>query len=248
MCIGTIFIWFGWFAFNGGSTANLSIRSIYVVVNTNFAACGGGIGWVLLDYLYTRKFSLVGFCSGIIAGLVGITPAAGFTPVYVAALIGLLTATCSYYTVKYKYLLSIDDGLDIFAIHGMGGVVGDILTGLFAAQFVPALDGVSGDTYAGGWWERNFRQLGLQLAGAVTCAAWSFVVSCLLLFIINKIPGLHIRASEEHELRGLDYKYLSDVDWEDHYMNGGLTPIEGISRGPSTPQRVEEAEVERKTD
>jgi Amt family ammonium transporter len=78
MCLGTILIWFGWFAFNGASTANLSLRSIYVVVNTNFAACAGGITWVLLDYLYIRKFSLVGFCSGIISGLVGITPAAGF--------------------------------------------------------------------------------------------------------------------------------------------------------------------------
>lgn len=78
MCIGTVFIWFGWFAFNGASTANLSLRSIYVVVNTNLAACGGGITWVVLEYLYKKKFSLTGFCSGIIAGLVGITPAAGF--------------------------------------------------------------------------------------------------------------------------------------------------------------------------
>jgi ammonium transporter, Amt family len=82
MCLGTILIWFGWFAFNGASTANLSLRSIYVVVNTNFAACAGGITWVLLDYLYIRKFSLVGFCSGIISGLVGITPAAGFGESY----------------------------------------------------------------------------------------------------------------------------------------------------------------------
>jgi Amt family ammonium transporter len=78
MCIGTVFIWFGWFAFNGASTANLSLRSIYVVVNTNLAACGGGVCWALLDYAYTGKLSLLGFCSGIIAGLVGITPAAGF--------------------------------------------------------------------------------------------------------------------------------------------------------------------------
>ncbi|KAL6364432.1 hypothetical protein LRP88_01833 [Fusarium phalaenopsidis] len=249
MCIGTVFIWFGWFAFNGASTANLSLRSIYVVVNTNFAACGGGVGWVLLDYLFTRKFSLVGFCSGIISGLVGITPAAGFTPVYVASLIGLITSTFCYFTVKYKYLIGIDDGLDIFAIHGVGGVIGDILTGLFAAQFVPALDGVSGDAYAGGWWEHQWRQLGLQLAGAVTCAAWSFCISCLLLFIINKIPGLHIRASEEHEIRGLDFKYLSDVDWEDHYMNGGLTPTEGVSGGSTSSQRVvEETDVEKKVD
>jgi len=130
----------------------------------------------------------------------------------------MLTSISSFYVVRYKHLLSVDDGLDIFAIHGMGGFVGDILTGLFADRFVPALDGVSGGSYAGGWWNRNFRQLGLQLAGATTCAAWSFVVSCLLLLVINKVPGLHLRASEEHELRGLDVKYLEDIDFEDPYF------------------------------
>ncbi|KAK0713596.1 ammonium transporter AmtB-like domain-containing protein [Lasiosphaeria miniovina] len=232
MCIGTCFIWFGWFAFNGGSSANLTIRSIYVVVNTNLAACGGGIGWVLLDYAYKRKFSLVGFCSGIIAGLVGITPAAGYVPVFVAALVGLITATCCYFTVRYKYLLSVDDGLDIFAIHGVGGFVGDILTGLFAAQFVPALDGVSGASYAGGWWNHHWKQLGLQLAGATTCAAWSFFVSCLLLFVINKIPGLHLRASEESEVRGLDAKYLDDIDYEESYFGNDCM----ISESGPTPR------------
>jgi Amt family ammonium transporter len=73
--LGTILIWFGWFAFNGASTANLSLRSVYVVVNTNLAACGGGIAWVLLEYAFIQKFSIIGFCSGIISGLVGITPA-----------------------------------------------------------------------------------------------------------------------------------------------------------------------------
>ena len=98
--LGTILIWFGWFAFNGGSTANLSIRSIYVVVNTNLAACGGGIMWTLLEYFHTRKFSIIGFCSGIISGLVGITPAAGFVPVYTATLVGLMTSVCSFYTMS----------------------------------------------------------------------------------------------------------------------------------------------------
>ncbi|KAK4184258.1 putative ammonium transporter [Podospora australis] len=241
MCIGTCFIWFGWFAFNGASTANLSLRSIYVVVNTNLAACGGGVAWVCLDYIYKKKFSLVGFCSGIIAGLVGITPAAGYVPVYVACLVGVITTICSFYVVKYKYLLSVDDGLDIFALHGVGGVVGDILTGFFAANFVPALDGVSGSSYEGGWLNRNFRQMGLQLAGALTCAAWSFFVSCLLLFIINKIPGLHIRASEEHEVRGLDLMYLEEVDFEDGLGNGCMIS-EGVSRSsPSPPTKVQAA-------
>lgn len=147
---------------------------------------------------------------------------------------------------EYKYLLSVDEGLDIFAIHGVGGFIGDLLTGIFAARFVPALDGVSGDSYDGGWWDRNFRQLGLQLAGALTCAVWSFVVSCILLFVINKIPGLHIRESEEHELRGLDYKYLSDVEWEDHYTNGWTTPRQQAEvsspAGSSTESTVRHAE------
>ncbi|EXF81308.1 ammonium transporter [Colletotrichum fioriniae PJ7] len=220
MTLGTVLIWFGWFAFNGASTANLSLRSIYVVVNTNFAACGGGVTWALLDYLYMKKFSLVGFCSGIISGLVGITPAAGFVLVYVSPLVGIITATCCFYTVRYQHILRVDDGLDIFAIHGVGGYVGDILTGLFAHKMVPALDGVSGDTYEGGWWNGNFRQLGLQLAGATTCAAWSFFVSCILLFLINKIPGMHLRATEEEELRGLDYAYIDDIvsDYDDGNM------------------------------
>lgn len=78
MVLGTVLIWTGWFAFNGASTANLSLRSIYVVANTNLAACGGGAAWVGMDYLFDRQITLTGFCSGIISGLVGITPAAGF--------------------------------------------------------------------------------------------------------------------------------------------------------------------------
>lgn len=142
----------------------------------------------------------------------GITPAAGFIPVYVAVLVGAVTSTASFYTAKYKYLLRVDEGLDIFAIHGVGGVMGDILTGLFASKNVPAMDGFSvGDfEYAGGWWDQNYRQMGLQIAAAVTCATWSFVISYILLFAINKIPGCHIRVSEQEELEGLDETYLED--------------------------------------
>lgn len=212
----------------GASTANISIRSIYVVCNTNLAACGGGMAWALLEYTHSRKFSIIGFCSGIIAGLVGITPAAGYVPIYVAALVGALTSCASYFTVKYKYLLRIDEGLDIFAIHGVGGFVGDILTGFFAANYVPAMDGKS-NTYAGGWWNQNWKQMGYQLAAACTCALWSFVVSIVLLFIINKIPGLHLRATEEDELKGLDFKYFHDVE-------GDMMVLDGY--GAATPGRT----------
>ncbi|KAI0597765.1 ammonium transporter AmtB-like domain-containing protein [Biscogniauxia sp. FL1348] len=231
--LGTVLIWFGWYAFNGASTANLSLRSVYVVVNTNLAACGGGLGWQLLELAHNGgKFSILGFCSGIISGLVGITPAAGYVPVYVAALIGAVTAACCFYVTRYKYLIpGLDEGLDIWAIHGVGGVVGDLLTGFFAAGWVPALDGVSGDAYAGGWWDHNWRQVGLQLAAAATCAAWSFAVSCVLLFAINKIPGLHLRAREEDEIRGLDYKYFSDLEADSPFVEG--VPFEARGGGAS---------------
>lgn len=211
-------------------------------ISPDLAACGGGITWSLLEYLHTRKFSIIGFCSGIISGLVGITPAAGFTPIYVAALIGLLTATCCFYTNKYKYLLSIDEGLDIFAIHGVGGYVGDILTGFFAASWVPALDGKSGTTYAGGWWEGNWIQLEYQFAGATTCAGWAFGVSCVLLFIIDRIPGCHLRETEEDEIRGLDYKYLADADYE--WFAGHMATLEGVPASGGESQRSVERTVE----
>ena len=185
----------------------------------------------------------MGFCSGIISGLVGITPAAGFVPVFVAALVGFLTSICCFYTKKYSYFLSVDEGLDIWAIHGIGGYVGDILTGLFAASFVPALDGVTGDSNPGGWWERNWVQLGYQFAAATTCAAWSFVVSCILLFIIGRIPGLHLRASEEDEIRGLDYKYFDDADCEWFGDNNDMA-LQGVQvRG--TSERQSEQDLER---
>lgn len=195
---------------------------------------------MLLEYVFSSKFSIIGFCSGIIAGLVGITPAAGFVPIYVASLVGALTACASFFTVRYKYLLRIDEGLDIFAIHGIGGFVGDILTGFFAANYVPAMDGVN-NTYEGGWWNRNWKQMGYQLAAACTCAVWSFVVSIILLFIINKIPGCHIRATEDDELKGLDYKYFHDVDVEDGMMvlegYGATRP--GLTRSGVTSLQAE---------
>lgn len=199
--------------------------------NTNLAACGGGVAWVLLEYLFTRKFSIIGFCSGIISGLVGITPACGYIPIETSALVGALTSCSTFFVVKYKHLLRVDEGLDIFAIHGVGGFVGDILTGFFAAKNIPALDGVS-NTYEGGWWNHNWKQMGYQLAAATTCATWSFVISVILLFIINKIPGCHIRATEDDELKGLDYKYFSDADGDIVVLNGyGATTPGATSLG-----------------
>jgi ammonium transporter, Amt family len=142
--------------------------------------------------------------------LVGITPAAGFNPVYAAVPIGAITSLTAFFVARYKNrIFKIDEGLDIFPIHGIGGVVGDILTGIFASKNVPAMDGVTTDV-AGGWWDLQWKQVGIQIVAAITCAAWSFVISTIILVIINKIPGCRIRVTEEEELDGLDEIYLDD--------------------------------------
>ncbi|CAL3966205.1 unnamed protein product [Diplocarpon coronariae] len=160
------------------SATNLSLCSIYVVINTNFAACGGGIAWAALDYAFECQFSIFGLCSSIIAGLVGVTPAAGLVYAHVSVLVGAVTATCRVLATRHMHFISIDDGLEIFAIHGVGGYVGDVLTGFFATSFVPALDGISGSSYTDCWWNEHWRQVGYRLAAATMCAAWSFAISC----------------------------------------------------------------------
>ncbi|OWO99526.1 hypothetical protein B2J93_3973 [Marssonina coronariae] len=166
------------YAGSGASATNLSLCSIYVVINTNFAACGGGIAWAALDYAFECQFSIFGLCSSIIAGLVGVTPAAGLVYAHVSVLVGAVTATCRVLATRHMHFISIDDGLEIFAIHGVGGYVGDVLTGFFATSFVPALDGISGSSYTDCWWNEHWRQVGYRLAAATMCAAWSFAISC----------------------------------------------------------------------
>ncbi|CAH2350202.1 ammonium transporter Mep2p [[Candida] railenensis] len=222
--LGTIFLWFGWFGFNGGSTGNASIRSWYAAVNTNLAAASGGLTWMFVDWFRTGgKWSTVGLCTGAIAGLVGITPAAGFVPVYTAPIFGVVPGIVCNFAVDLKVLLGIDDGMDVFSLHGIGGICGSVLTGLFAADYVAASDG-SGPTAPidGGWMNHHYKQLGYQLAGVCAIGAWSFVVTAILLFITDKIPKLRIRLHEDEELLGTDlaeigeYAYHADEEEEDH--------------------------------
>jgi Amt family ammonium transporter len=133
--LGTVFIWFGWFGFNGGSALNSSLRSMYAAFNTNTAASTGAIGWVMVDYIrHKGRFSVVGACEGAIAGLVGITPAAGYVSVWLAAVIGFLTAVVCALMNNVNDWLHIDEGMDVFKLHGIGGMMGSFLTGLFATS------------------------------------------------------------------------------------------------------------------
>ncbi|GEQ68839.1 hypothetical protein JCM33374_g2508 [Metschnikowia sp. JCM 33374] len=206
---GTVFLWFGWFGFNGGSTGNATIRSWYACVNTNVAAASGGLTWMFVDYFRTGgKWSTVGLCMGAIAGLVGITPAAGFVPVYTAVAFGVVPAIVCNFAVDLKDLLQIDDGMDVFALHGVGGFLGSVMTGLFAADYVAATDGST--KIPGGWMNHNYKQLGYQLAGSVSIGAWSFVVTSIILLILDKIPFLRLRLHEDEELMGVDLAEIGE--------------------------------------
>ncbi|GAA5864396.1 hypothetical protein JCM8547_005809 [Rhodosporidiobolus lusitaniae] len=199
--IGTTLLWFGWFGFNGGSALAMNLRSIQACVATNVAASTAALTWTALDYIYTRKISAVSMASGVLAGLVGITPAAGYVGTPAAMAIGFLTAIACNYATGIKVLLKIDDAVDSYALHGIGGFVGSFLTGLFADSRVTSFDGTEID---GGWINHNYIQLGYQLAASVTIMAYTFVVSLILLYAINFIPGLKLRASEESEIVGID--------------------------------------------
>lgn len=150
--LGTVLIWFGWFGFNGGSALNASMRSMVAAFNTNTGKCHythmlsctktdksaaagfGAIGWVCVDMVRNKgKFSLVGACEGVIAGLVGITPAAGYVSLWLAGLIGFLTGVSCALCQNVNKWLNIDEGLEVFKLHGIGGMVGSFLTYVFTA-------------------------------------------------------------------------------------------------------------------
>lgn len=205
--IGTIFIWFGWFGFNGGSSLNATVRAGYALANTNLAAATGILGWNCVEYIiYKGKFSVSGSCRGVMVGLVAITPAAGYVPIYFGAVIGFVAAVIVRGLDDYvNRLLRIDEGLMVFKNHAIGGAAGAVMTGLFAANWVTELDGVS---TASGWVDHNYVQLGYQLAEVCAICGYTFVVSVILIYIINYIPGLQFRSEEIEEEEGLDAHYL----------------------------------------
>lgn len=182
-------------------------------VVTQVSASVGGITWCLLDYRLERKWSTVGFCSGVIAGLVCITPASGYVPAWSAIIFGMVGAAACNYATKLKFVIGVDDALDIFAVHGVGGFVGNILTAFFAADYISNLDGsnlLPGATVAEGWLNHHWVQLGYQLADSVAGFTYSFGGTCIILFTMNLIPGLSLRASEEAEVLGIDDAELGE--------------------------------------
>ncbi|ODQ56075.1 ammonium transporter MEP2 [Saitoella complicata NRRL Y-17804] len=248
--LGTVFLWFGWFGFNGGSAGGANIRGVMACVVTNIAASVGGITWVLLDYRLERKWSTVGFCSGAVAGLVAITPASGFVPAWAAVIFGVVGGAACNFATGLKYYIGVDDALDIFAEHGVGGIVGNLLTAFFAADYIGALDGVS--AIPGGWLNGHYIQLAYQLADCAAAVAYSFGVTCIILFVMNLIPGLSLRASEEAEVEGIDAAEIGEfaydfVERERETRVPALMGYEGASgEGSMTHPKESEAAVSEK--
>ncbi|KAJ3012342.1 hypothetical protein HKX48_006328 [Thoreauomyces humboldtii] len=208
--LGLALLWFGWYGFNAGSALAATPRAAMAGVATTVAAASGSLSWMFYDYMRHRKLSGLGYCAGAVAGLVGITPAAGFVAPWAAIVIGAVTAVCCNIACRIKDRLGFDDSLDAWGVHGVGGYVGGILTGVFAQKWIAALDG---SVIEGGWLDGNFIQVGYQLAASTTIAAWSFFVSLILLFLIDKIPGMHIRPTEQDQITG-DDEQMGEVAYE----------------------------------
>ncbi|KAF8891476.1 ammonium transporter [Gymnopilus junonius] len=210
--LGTVFLWFGWFGFNGGSALSANLRAVQACIVTNLAASVGGLTWMFWDWRIEKKWSAVGFCSGAVSGLVAITPASGFVGSPAAVLFGVLGGTACNFATQLKFICGYDDTLDIFASHAVGGVVGNILTGLFAQKSVAGFDGVT--VIPGGWLDHHYIQLGHQLADSVAGLSYSFVMTTIILWIMHYIPGCRLRASEEAEILGIDDAEMGEFAYD----------------------------------
>ncbi|EGS18997.1 uncharacterized protein CTHT_0056170 [Thermochaetoides thermophila DSM 1495] len=201
--LGTILLFFGWLGFNGGSAFGANLRATMACWNSALTAMFAAITWCILDYRLAKKWSLVGWCSGTISGLVAATPASGVITPWASVILGITAGVACNFGTKIKFMIKIDDALDVFAEHAIGGIVGLIFNALFGADYIIGLDGVNMELKAG-WINHNWKQLYIQVAFIVACCAYTFVVSALIAKAIDMIPGLHLRASSEAELLGMD--------------------------------------------
>jgi Amt family ammonium transporter len=203
--IGACLLWVGWFGFNAGSALNSGPLATSAFINTHFAAAAAALGWTVTEWIHNGKPTALGGISGAVAGLVAITPASGFVQPMSALLIGVLAGIfCSFMVFEVKSRLGYDDSLDAFGVHGAGGTLGALLTGIFAVSSINAAFGndSSGKPLPTGVIDGHWGQLGNQAAGVAIAWGISLVGTLVLLFIVDKVIGL--RVSPEHESAGLD--------------------------------------------
>jgi Amt family ammonium transporter len=193
--IGAALLWFGWFGFNAGSGLAADGLAISAFLATHVATATAAFTWVLLDWIRNGKPTVIGICTGAVAGLVAITPAAGFVGVLGAVVIGIIVAIVCFFMVSVvKHKFGYDDSLDAFGVHGIGGILGALLTGVLAT---PAIQ----SSYSGLFYG-NPKQLWIQLIATVTTIVFSAIMTFILFKIVDKTVG--IRATQKEEIAGLD--------------------------------------------
>lgn len=206
--IGTSLLWLGWFGFNAGSGLAADGLAANAFLVTHLATSAAAVIWMALEWILYKKPTIVGFCTGAVAGLVAITPAAGTADVLGAFAIGGISALVCFFMVAYvKPKLKYDDSLDAFGVHGIGGIVGSILTGVFATRAITGPEGVQGALY-GDW-----NQLWIQVVATGASVVYSAVLTFILFFIVNKTIGL--RVSKDDESTGLDISQHGEIAYSE---------------------------------
>jgi len=218
--IGACLLWVGWFGFNAGSALNAGSLATSAFVATHFAAAAAALGWALAEWVRNGKPSVLGGISGAVAGLVAITPAAGFVGPMPALVIGAIAGVFCYTMVaKVKARLGYDDSLDAFGVHGAGGTIGALLTGVFASSVVnPIFKNSQGVALPSGLIEGNSHQMLNQLVGIVIAWALAIVGTLVILKVVDLAVGL--RVSDDHEVQGLD---LSQHGEEGYYWEASAS-------------------------
>ncbi len=209
--IGIGLLWFGWFGFNGGS--GLSAKGAVVpFVTTMIASAAAGLMWLILEWVLRQKPTAVGIASGFLAGLVGITPCAGYVEPLAAILVGVITSTCCFFAVSLRAKLQFDDSLDAFPVHGVGGTVGAILTGVFATSKI------TGAKTPVGLIDGNFNQIGIQLISILATYAFAAIGTFIILKGLSLVMPL--RAREEAEYQGLDISEHGEEGYGEEFASG----------------------------
>jgi ammonium transporter, Amt family len=194
--VGAALLWFGWFGFNAGSALAANELAVSAFINTNTATAMAGLAWLLIEWIVAKKPTVLGAATGAVAGLVAITPAAGFVTPMGAIAIGIIVAIVCYIAVSViKSKLGYDDSLDAFGVHGVGGTTGALLTGVFASKLIN-----SGG--ADGWIFGNVRQVGIQAIAVAAVIGYAVVVTLILTKVLDWVMGLRVRV--EDEAIGLD--------------------------------------------
>ena len=200
--LGTGLLWFGWFGFNGGSGLAADGIASSAFLATHLAAATAAFTWAILDWILNKKPTTVGICTGAIAGLAAITPASGFVDIKGAFVISILSSMICYYMVgKVKIKLHYDDSLDAFGVHGIGGIIGSVLVGVFATTNVQS-------AYSGAL-QGNWHQLWIQLLAVGVTIVYTIIITFVLFKIVNKLVG--IRATDEEETTGLDISQHNEI-------------------------------------